>query len=253
MFPRDLCSDVSLRQCAESPRGMMCRTVSSRKGAHESIRITECSMEYACTRRLTDAVTSVHKILLAVSRLAERRSSSRNGSIPMEGTRAVPAPLPTESTARELEALGVAPQTYSAWYEARLRGRGRNAGHKRLAAEQDHVSDTVSVDSEFFDEQDQTAKLVLIEREHVCRWTGCASVLKTEHLIVRTFVSVFSVSYACGSRHDWDVLHICATQKGIHTHSMFHRPLLDGPDPIPSFCSTPPPSTPNSLLMTGIK
>ena len=34
---------------------------------------------------------------------------------------------------------------------------------------------------------------------------------------------------------------------------MFHRPLLDVPDPFPSFCSTPPPSTPNSLLMTGIR
>ena len=34
---------------------------------------------------------------------------------------------------------------------------------------------------------------------------------------------------------------------------MFHRPLLDVPDPFPSFCSTPPASTPNSLLVTGCK
>ena len=39
----------------------------------------------------------------------------------------------------------------------------------------------------------------------------------------------------------------------IHSHSMFHRPLLDVPDPLPSFCSTPPQSTPNSLLMTGTR
>ena len=34
---------------------------------------------------------------------------------------------------------------------------------------------------------------------------------------------------------------------------LFHRPLFDVPDPFPSFCSTPPPSTPNSLLMTGTR
>ena len=34
---------------------------------------------------------------------------------------------------------------------------------------------------------------------------------------------------------------------------MFHRPLLDVPDPFPSFRSSPPPSTPNSLQTTGIR
>ena len=34
---------------------------------------------------------------------------------------------------------------------------------------------------------------------------------------------------------------------------MFHRPLFDMPDPFPSFCSTPPQPTPNSLLLTGIR
>ena len=38
-----------------------------------------------------------------------------------------------------------------------------------------------------------------------------------------------------------------------HTHNMFHRPLLDVPDPIPSFCSTTPPTTQTSLPMTEIK
>ena len=48
--------------------------------------------------------------------------------------------------------------------------------------------------------------------------------LKTEHLVARTCFSVLSVSrtvehfdlshaHACGSRHDWDVLHTCALQK----------------------------------------
>ena len=49
--------------------------------------------------------------------------------------------------------------------------------------------------------------------------------VKTEHLVARTFFSVlcvsrafehlltFSHALACGSRHDWDVLHICAPQK----------------------------------------
>ena len=34
---------------------------------------------------------------------------------------------------------------------------------------------------------------------------------------------------------------------------MFHPPLLDVPDPFPSFCSTPPLSTPTALLVTGIR
>ena len=32
----------------------------------------------------------------------------------------------------------------------------------------------------------------------------------------------------------WDVLHLCASSKSS-THNMFHRPLLDVPDPFPSF------------------
>ena len=52
-----------------------------------------------------------------------------------------------------------------------MRERGRNADHKLLAAEQGHVMDTVSLDFAFFGEPGQTAKLVLILREHKCRWT----------------------------------------------------------------------------------
>ena len=37
------------------------------------------------------------------------------------------------------------------------------------------------------------------------------------------------------------------------THNMFHRPLLDVPDPCLSFCSTSPPFTPTPLPMTGIR
>ena len=47
-----------------------------------------------------------------------------------------------------------------------MRRRGRNAVRERLAAEQDHVIDTVSLDGAFFGEHDQSAKLVLILREH---------------------------------------------------------------------------------------
>ena len=43
----------------------------------------------------------------------------------------------------------------------------------------------------------------------------------------------------------WDVL--CASKRSP-THNMCHRPLLDVPDPFPSFCSTPPSST-----LTGIR
>ena len=34
---------------------------------------------------------------------------------------------------------------------------------------------------------------------------------------------------------------------------MFHRPLLDVPDPFPSFCSFPPPSKQTLLPLTGIR
>ena len=52
-----------------------------------------------------------------------------------------------------------------------MRGRGRNADHKRLAAEQDHVIDALSVDDAFFGAHGWTAKLVLVAREHKCRST----------------------------------------------------------------------------------
>ena len=49
----------------------MVRTASSQQVALEGIGTIECGTEYGCTRRLTGAVTSVQKFLLAVSRLAE--------------------------------------------------------------------------------------------------------------------------------------------------------------------------------------
>ena len=68
-FPRHLCKDVPTRQCAESPRGKMFRTC--HEVAHEGIRTIERSTENEFTSRLTGAVATVQKILLAVSRLAE--------------------------------------------------------------------------------------------------------------------------------------------------------------------------------------
>ena len=53
VFPRDLCNDVPIRQSAESRRGMMFRTASDQKVAHEGMRTIECSVEYGNTRRLT--------------------------------------------------------------------------------------------------------------------------------------------------------------------------------------------------------
>ena len=48
------------------------------------------------------------------------------------------------------------------------------------------------------------------------------------------------------------VLHLWRTRNSS-THSMFHRPLIDVPDPFPSFGSTPPPSASTALPMTGIR
>ena len=61
--------------------------------------------------------------------------------------------------------------------EACVRGRGRNADHRRLAAESEHLMDTISIGYAFFGEKDQTAKPVLIVREHRCRWTEAIPVL----------------------------------------------------------------------------
>ena len=79
-----------------------------------------------------------------------------------KGAKGVPAPLPSQPTARELEARRAALTLCRACCEGCVRGRGRNADHKRLAAEQDHMIDTVSVDNACFGEHDHTAKLVLI-------------------------------------------------------------------------------------------
>ena len=49
---------------------------------------------------------------------------------------------------------------HRAWCEACVRGRGRNADHRRQAAEQDQVIDTMSVDYASFGEHDLTAEPV---------------------------------------------------------------------------------------------
>ena len=75
------------------------------------------------------------------------------------------------SRQRESWSHRVAHPTYRAWCEACVREPGRDADHNRLAVEQDQVIDDVSVDYAFFGEHDQTAKLVLILREHQRRQT----------------------------------------------------------------------------------
>ena len=78
--------------------------------------------------------------------------------------------------------------------------------------------------------------------------------LKTEHLVARIFVSVlrtfdFSHAHACGS--SLGCVCTSARLKSSTLTACFHRPLLDVPDPCPSFCSTPPPTAPTSLPMAG--
>ena len=94
-----------------------------------------------------------------------------------EENRAVPARVPSQPTAREIEAHRAAHTQYRAWCEACVRGRGLNADHRRLAAESEHLIDTISIDYAFFGEKDQTAKPVLIVREHRCKWTEAIPVL----------------------------------------------------------------------------
>ena len=61
--------------------------------------------------------------------------------------------------------------------------------------------------------------------------------VKTEHLVARTFSQCRTL---VTDHHThlrvaqvWDVLHLCAFKKSS-THIMFHRPLLDVPDPLSS-------------------
>ena len=83
--------------------------------------------------------------------------------------------------------------------------------------------------------------------------------VKTEQNVARTLFSVLSVSRSCDLHthmrlaQDFTgvMLSLCAPQKS--SHSMLHRPLLDVPDPFPSFCSTPLPSTSTALPMTGVR
>ena len=78
--------------------------------------------------------------------------------------------------------------------------------------------------------------------------------LKTEHLVARTFSQCrahMTITRTCVWLKFGMCLHFRASQKSS-THNMFHRPLLDVPDPFPSFCCTPPPSAPTSLPKTGI-
>ena len=102
---------------------------------------------------------------------AAAHEAEENPEVGMEEARAVPAPIPNQPTAKEIETHNVAHTPYRAWCEACVRGRGRNADHKLLAAEGEHLVDTISVDYAFFGEQDLTAKPVLILREHRYRWT----------------------------------------------------------------------------------
>ena len=82
------------------------------------------------------------------------------------------------------------------------------------------------------------------------------------------FLSLVSVAHTCapltftrtcvwlkaqGSRLDWDVSHICAPQKSSTLTACFTHRASTCLTHFPSFWSTPPPSTPNSLLMTGIR
>ena len=62
---------VKSNSVPKSKRGVISRTASGQKVAHDGIRTFECSTLYGFTRRLTGAVISDQKILSAECRLAE--------------------------------------------------------------------------------------------------------------------------------------------------------------------------------------
>ena len=107
---------------------------------------------------------------------------------------------------------------------AHATGRGRNAGHKLLlAAEQDHVIDTVTIDFAFFGEHDQTAKLVLILCEHCTHFAR----LHTRNFFscVWLKIQMFVLQHFC-ARHPKNNFHTACMPSAhylIHHSRHFHR------------------------------
>eukprot|EP00959_Pyramimonas_sp_CCMP1952_P435180 9112480-Pyramimonas_sp.AAC.1 len=60
---------------------------------------------------------------------------------------------------------------FRAWCGDCVGGRGRNADHKRLEAEREHLVNTISIDYTFFGGDDERAEPTLVLREHKGRWT----------------------------------------------------------------------------------
>lgn len=61
VFPRDMCSNVPVRSCAESRSGMIFRTASGEKVAHEGVRMVQCVTGQGLPRRLMGADTPVKR------------------------------------------------------------------------------------------------------------------------------------------------------------------------------------------------
>ena len=54
----------------------------------------------------------------------------------------------------------MAPTPYRAWCEASVRRRGRNADHKRLDAEPEHIIENVPLDLAFSGERDPECNIL---------------------------------------------------------------------------------------------
>jgi hypothetical protein len=95
------------------------------------------------------------------------RQAEENDEIGMEDVKVIPAPVPGQPTACEIEAHNKAHTPYRSWCECCVRGGGKNTDHKRLAADREHLIDAISIDYAFFGEQ---------FREHRGRWTEALAV-----------------------------------------------------------------------------
>ena len=151
-----------------------CRGTTARQGCKPVVASTGSSIPCGTSCR------GIHREGAAAETVAHHADEVDQTAL--EGTRAVPAPLPSVPIARELEAHRAAYTPHRAQCEACERGRGRNADHQRVAAEQDHAVDTASVDHAFFGEHEQTAKPVLILRAHRCRWTEALVVFRVKEV-----------------------------------------------------------------------
>ena len=161
-------SKIPMHRRTESTQSSWVKGVTSDKTITPKIKVFGVRCREAVSPGLKTQIAPSHVVPAAnashgtVAGTAAHHADEE-GETAMEGARAVPAPLPSQPTAPELEPPSGTHTPYRAW--------GLAYESEDAVQSTTQVIDDVPVDCAFFGEHDQTAKLVLILREHQCRWT----------------------------------------------------------------------------------